>query len=1209
MKDGQKRANEATPQCSNPPVANFLGEGDFALIEQLHLKRGRRAYEDVVVLSLDAEWFNPGGRNVPLSYQGVMAGPAGVSSFIHYTPTSERLRRGLSYEGHLTSNAVAVDERLTLEQIVEMVLASQEIPRSDRICVVLVAHSSIAELSMLADRDSRNIVSRLNAIRKNPVTGGQPIQLCNRRIGKVDVEVYDTRLLAPAAFQSLSKLSGLLGKGEAKLEIPEHFKSRMDALLQEDPVLFERYAMRDAEATAKLFFLLQRLLNELAFGCVKRPFKTLASAAVKGFLERNSWFPEYQTALSEGTFVRAMPLVKRAYLGGMNMGLFRGDTDDYPPTRDYIFVDLDFGGAYPNGLARCPKLDLGGGVEIIEATYLWTDSTETQLLDENLPPELIERALRAVGDGPDAVEEFLRSLRSVPGRDRAERQRNLYRREALLRRKQAKLLRDVLLVPDNRLLDRWVALSGSQVTPWAIPGFAKVRFRFPDGTRYPCLPVKTPPYGLIYPLAGETTVPAAELVQAILAGAEIDVLWSCEYPVERGKKGEANLYFYDHLKPLIEQRAGFKSQSRTSPEAAAKEQLLKEFVNAFYGKTAQGLNFRRTYNMATGEYFPLAPSEITEATVAALTTSQVRAALAATLLAVEEYNRQRLGEPPIVAISATTDGLLLGLPVLPDTSVGDEFFAFKRDEDREVGRPPKLKEIETIDFFKRFGHEGLLETFYRYPALQNLREMRTKLTKKDNFLEIKHLADRVVSVKTRGQLGEISKDGREYCSLIARFGHRVPLEFLADTPEFNSAFVKADPLTAQMKWLLERIDQAATAKEIEFYPFANLTSYREIFESQGSLDLVNRISMKKINADWDFKRRLDRDSSGAFLPTSSPHPDIPAMLRERRQADTIRKGGQNATPELVGQRLKLKGRGVRARSGQAALVTRSFLRGLVQGHFGTIANQTEAVIAAEVCRIWVEFEVTPPKRWSRTDVSNAQRAEWMPNALIHNPAQDRLLDRLCAAFAADPLVVRGLLFTSTVVEHDHRPLIEAAVQSLLAGPRLGIEPFVSLACVGGLPGRTDLLTRFRYELADIQIHSVPKFPPPVEATFRPRLRRIFVMAGLGAEAAKACAEALAPIAAGERHARKNPTARLCLEQFVTALHQPDLSSRPLAVGAILEALKPFGLSKRALYSARGKGLAPRTLKATIENRRQVEAMASALKLDPTRFLEALVEAA
>ena len=54
--------------------------------------------------------------------------------------------------------------------------------------------------------------------------------------------------------------------------------------------------------------------------------------------------------------------------------------------------------------------------------------------------------------------------------------------------------------------------------------FARVRFQFPPGTRFPSLPVDGGDYGLIYPLSGESCATGPELLVALGQGATIEVV-------------------------------------------------------------------------------------------------------------------------------------------------------------------------------------------------------------------------------------------------------------------------------------------------------------------------------------------------------------------------------------------------------------------------------------------------------------------------------------------------------------------------------------------------------------------------------------------------------------------------------------------------------------------------------------------------------------
>ncbi len=240
-----------------------LSQEHAELLKVMHFKNnGRTKYEGVLGSFIDFEWFQFGGRNVPLSMQIACVSLESTTNRIYYSKIGERLKKGLSIEGHLSSDSDAVKERWTLEVIVEQLMRQNDggklkKRKSGRTRVILVAHNTVAEWSMLADRDQNRIVKRLTAIRKSPVTGNHPIKLHNRRIGKVDLEIFDTRLLLPAGLQSLDKASSLFGTEEKKLDVPEFYKRNMHGLLRDDPELFERYALRDTEVTAKLFFMLQ----------------------------------------------------------------------------------------------------------------------------------------------------------------------------------------------------------------------------------------------------------------------------------------------------------------------------------------------------------------------------------------------------------------------------------------------------------------------------------------------------------------------------------------------------------------------------------------------------------------------------------------------------------------------------------------------------------------------------------------------------------------------------------------------------------------------------------------------------------------------------------------------------------------------------------------------------------------------------------------
>ena len=75
--------------------------------------------------------------------------------------------------------------------------------------------------------------------------------------------------------------------------------------------------------------------------------------------------------------------------------------------------------------------------------------------------------------------------------------------------------------------------------------FARVKFQFPPGTRFPSLPVDADDYGLVYPLSGESCATGPELVVALGQGATIQAskALSC-----RGRTPTAHARFWSSRK-------------------------------------------------------------------------------------------------------------------------------------------------------------------------------------------------------------------------------------------------------------------------------------------------------------------------------------------------------------------------------------------------------------------------------------------------------------------------------------------------------------------------------------------------------------------------------------------------------------------------------------------------------------------------------------
>ena len=158
---------------------------------------------------------------------------------------------------------------------------------------------------------------------------------------------------------------------------------------------------------------------------------------------------------------------------------------------------------------------------------------------------------------------------------------------------------------------------------------ALVEFRFPDDTRFPCLPVRASNgRGLVYPLEGSSWCTGPELVVAGASGAIIRVQEG--YRID-WIEGSIRL-FEDITRKIGEIRRDAKRETDV-----VLDKLAKEVGNSIYGKLAQAvastriikddIEWRRAFNSTYGETDKMGPSAITNAPMAAYCTGLVRALL------------------------------------------------------------------------------------------------------------------------------------------------------------------------------------------------------------------------------------------------------------------------------------------------------------------------------------------------------------------------------------------------------------------------------------------------------------------------------------------------------------------------------------------------------------------------------------------------------
>jgi hypothetical protein len=169
-------------------------------------------------------------------------------------------------------------------------------------------------------------------------------------------------------------------------------------------------------------------------------------------------------------------------------------------------------------------------------------------------------------------------------------------------------------------------------------GFAYVEFAFPEGTRFPSLPVRNRDGGLVYPLKGLSYCTAPEIEVALNLGCHLQIKHGMIIP---WRDGDDRL-FEPYVIGIRELRASFVKGSLD-------ELYAKLLGNGLYGKTAQGLKSKTVFEARTMKSVELQHSVLTNAAIAAHTTGFIRAVLSEQIASIPSHR---------TVVSATTDGFL-----------------------------------------------------------------------------------------------------------------------------------------------------------------------------------------------------------------------------------------------------------------------------------------------------------------------------------------------------------------------------------------------------------------------------------------------------------------------------------------------------------------------------------------------------------------------
>ncbi|NOD95379.1 hypothetical protein GS636_21485 [Ruegeria sp. HKCCD4884] len=325
--------------------------------------------------------------------------------------------------------------------------------------------------------------------------------------------------------------------------------------------------------------------------------------------------------------------------------------------------------------------------------------------------------------------------------------------------------------------------------------YANVDFSFPLDTRFPCLPTRGGENeGLFYPISGNSWCTGPELVVALQLGAKINVISGVVLPMDMTRRP-----FFD----VLEMLQGIRTmESRAGRKGSVEERGAKEIANSLYGQIARTVSGMRLggkrirgIDLHDGSRPEIPESAITSPAIAAHVTGIARAVVS------ELIN----GLPRDTAIiSVTTDG----------------FLSSAKFEDIDISGP----------------------------AMTAFMDARHLLVPGDAPLELKHTAQRVLSIRTRGAF---SIDGdRSEAPLMARAGNKMDEDDLISLVERELTSNEA-AWAENDYWLRMAVEREYGTKVKR----GRLRSIMEQWELRGG-DLTRKEMSVSVALEYDHKRMI-----------------------------------------------------------------------------------------------------------------------------------------------------------------------------------------------------------------------------------------------------------------------------------------------------------------------------------------------------------------
>lgn len=187
-----------------------------------------------------------------------------------------------------------------------------------------------------------------------------------------------------------------------------------------------------------------------------------------------------------------------------------------------------------------------------------------------------------------------------------------------------------------------------------VPFFGFINFEFPEDCKFPCIPVNVEGR-LVFPRTSEglagVYVSGPEVYLALKMGAKVFCETGLFLKPRLLEDGSESRSLANAVKQLVSDRALAK---KLFGKKSLEQEILKVMVNSGYGKNAQNVVDKRSWDAYSQQMQEIGCSMITNPISASLITSFVRAELLATLHEIDKLGFE--------SFSVTTDGFISTIP-------------------------------------------------------------------------------------------------------------------------------------------------------------------------------------------------------------------------------------------------------------------------------------------------------------------------------------------------------------------------------------------------------------------------------------------------------------------------------------------------------------------------------------------------------------------